>query len=202
MNLTLNGKNNQGFTLIEVMIAISIITGVSLGLYNVHVGMVRSALHHENMTKLQDDARTSLQTMTRMLRMASNGTVMYLDTSTSTYATLGTVARSNIRFQMVADIDGNGNSLDDDFELELTNFIRFTADTADANSDGRSATQLVQLDQNGNVTRILTNYLASGGLTFVRTNGGVQISIQLERKGQGAAPLARFRLDEVVAIRN
>jgi len=190
---------NRGYTLIEVMLAMFIMTTVSLALYYVNMAMTRATLHQESMTTLRDEGRTSLQYISRMLRIASEGTIKGV-TEGGVKSILGTTAMQGIEFQAVTDLDGNGVAVAEDYTVELTDPILFQVDIGDANGDGLDTEQLVQLDENDDVVRVLSNHCAS--IAFVNTSGGVQISLVLTRAGVGLSPTANVRMDQVVAARN
>lgn len=190
----------SGFTLIEVMMVVLLITAVSTVLYSLNFTMTRSALHQESMTMLRDEGYTSLDYMGRRLRMARSATI--LTDNNGTLAPLVNNVATNLRFQMATDLDGNGLAIDDEFNVELTAPLVFRSDDNDANGDGFSTRQLVHMDTNGNVVRVLSNHLRPGGLSFQRTAAGIQITVALEHPGQGLRPTAAVTLSLVVDPRN
>lgn len=190
----------SGFTLIEVMMVVLLITAVSTVLYSLNFTMTRSALHQESMTMLRDEGYTSLDYMGRRLRMARSATI--LTDNNGTLAPLVNNVATNLRFQMATDLDGNGLAIDDEFNVELTAPLVFRSDDNDANRDGFSTRQLVHMDTNGNVVRVLSNHLRPGGLSFQRTAAGIQITVALEHPGQGLRPTAAVTLSLVVDPRN
>ena len=194
--------DNKGFTLIEVMVSTMLLTGVTVGLYYLNLGMTKATLQHESMAVVRDDARLALQHMSRLLRMADDPTLVTLDGQGSPTA-LSTTTVDNIHFQPVDDTDANGVALSQDFSVGLANQMGFGVDTDDENSDGYTTTQLVQFDDQGSVVQVLTNNLEpTGGVSFARVAGGVQISLQLFRDASGVRPPVRTRLNQVVSVRN
>lgn len=191
---------NAGFTLIEVMMSVALLTVVSLGLYYINLAMTKSTLHQEAIATLRDEGRTSLQSMTRMIRNGDSATLVTL--SSGNPVALGVNPVSNIHFQAVTDADGNGTALDEDMEVELTPRLGYGLDALDANSDGYSTQQLVRFDNAGNVTRILTNRVATNGLGFVQTAGGVQVTLVLTMPARGIRPAATVRFNQIVDMRN
>ena len=151
---------------------------------------------------LRDEGRISLQYMTRLLRMAQSGTVGTDDGEGGSNA-LGTQAVRQIQFQIVSDVDGNGTTINEDFTVGLSPLIQFSPDFNDANGDGFTFTQLVHLDADDNVVRVLTNHLnPTGGFACIRTAGGVQFSLVMFDDGKGSRPAVTKRLDQVVSVRN
>jgi prepilin-type N-terminal cleavage/methylation domain-containing protein len=194
-------RNNAGFTLIELMMSIVLLTGVSMALYYINLSMTKAVMEQQGMTTLRDDGRITMQYISRRLRNAESSLMYGVNGDTKT--ALGTTPVTTIEFQTVTDTDGNGNAINTSYTVELGSALRFGPDTNDKNGDGESATQLVQFATNGNVSRILTNFLdPSGGISFVRTSGGVQISLKLLRKAQGIRPQASVRMDMVIDPRN
>lgn len=195
-------RNNAGFTLIEVMLAVTLLTAISMVLYYVNLALTKSVLEQQSLTTLRDDGRISVQHISRRLRCADTQTLMGV--SGGTLATLGTTPVTTIEFQIVTDgDDDNSNAIDKNFDVELSDPLRFGPDTDDANADGFKSSQLVEFDTNGKVLHIFTNYLdPSGGVSFVRTSGGVEISLVLLRPAQGIRPPARVRMDMVIDPRN
>jgi prepilin-type N-terminal cleavage/methylation domain-containing protein len=194
--------DNRGFTLIEMMITILVLSGVMLGLYYVNLAMTRAALQHESMAVVRDDGRIALQQMSRILRMARQTSIAFID-GEGNVVPLGNSPVDHIQFQAADDIDGNGVAVAQDFSVEWTPIIAFGVDADDANGDGYSTTQLCQFDENAGVVQVFTNHLdPNGGLLFQNTNGGVQISLQLFRPASGNRAQVVTRMDQVVSVRN
>ena len=192
---------NAGFTLIEVMISMVVLSSISLGLYYINLGMTKTTLHQEAIATLRDEGRNAMQSMTRMLRNGEDNTLMTWNAS-NVAAALGVVPVSNIRFQAVTDANGNGSAINTDMSVGLTPVLGYGLDTVDINGDGFGATQLVRFDTAGNVNTILTNRVAPGGLSFVRTAGGVQITLVLTMPARGIRPPATVRFNQIVDMRN
>src|SRR5690606_12547026 len=106
---------------------------------------------------------------------------------------------TSIVYQRPDDLDGNGNALDAAMNLELRPARIFTIDTNDANGDGRTVTQLVELNADGSFRRVLCNNVSPavapqggagfydaplGGLTFQQVGGGIQITL-IQRRLSG-----------------
>ncbi len=195
-------RNHAGFTLIELMLAVVLLTGISMTLYYINLALTKSVLEQQGLTTLRDEGRIAIQHISRRLRNAE--TQSLLGVSGGTLTVLGTTPVTTIEFQMVTDSgDDNENAIDVNFDVELGVPLRFGPDTGDANGDGFSTKQLVEFDTNGKVVRMFTSNLdPAGGVSFVRTSGGVEISLVLLRPAQGIRPPARVRMDMVIDPRN
>jgi len=90
-----NMKNNRGFTLIEILVAIAAGTTIILALYGIYV--FTSKLHRKNVNQeeLAQNARIALERMSRDIRQAEKVTTTLPPTDTD----LLNPAPSNIQFQ-------------------------------------------------------------------------------------------------------
>lgn len=194
---------NEGFTLLEAMIVTMVLTTVSLALYNINLAMTRAAVHQEHRTTLQDEGRTAMQYMVRRIRMADSGTMETKVDGSTSLTTLGAGETTNVTFQAVADMDGNGVAINADYTMGLTDLMSIGPDYLDANGDGFYEEQLVHLDNSGNVVRVLTNHLADGGgFTLQRTFGGIMINMVLVHQGNGTVSPTVVRMSRLVTARN
>jgi hypothetical protein len=151
---------------------------------------------------LRDEGRLSLQYMTRLMRMAQSGTLQSEDGGAGAVM-LGTQSVQSIQFQIVASMDGNVTTINQDFTVGTSGVMEFTPDFGDANLDGFTSTQLVHLDADGSVVRVLTNHLSpQGGFACIRTAGGLQLSLVLFDEGNSGRQPVTKRLDQVFAVRN
>lgn len=192
-----------GYTLIEVMIVMVVLTTTSLGLYNINLAMTRSSVSYEQLTTLHDEGRLSLQHIERRLRMAEGSGVMANDLASEAWSALGIDAKTRLQFQMAADMDGNGYAINQDYSLSLSDPIVCGADSDDANGDGLTDTQLVVFDASGAVTKVLSNHLASSnGILFQRVNSGIQVSLMLRHNGGGTVAPSTVQMRLVVPTRN
>jgi prepilin-type N-terminal cleavage/methylation domain-containing protein len=193
---------SNGFTLLEMMVTMSILTVVMLGMYSLNDSMTRSSMQQESLAMLRDEGRLSLQYMTRLMRMAQSGTLRSEDGGEGAVM-LGTQSVQSIQFQIVASMDGNVTTINQDFTVGLSPVMEFTPDFDDANEDGFTSTQLVHLDADGSVVRVLTNHLnPDGGFACIRTAGGLQLSLVLFDAGNSGRQPVTKRLDQVFAVRN
>lgn len=194
---------NEGFTLIEAMIATAVLTTVSLGLYDINLAMTKSAVAQEHRTLLQDEGRQALQYMARRMRMADAGSIVTVATTGSPTTTFGQASTDNITFQTVGDIDGNGLAINVDFSVGLQPAITFALDINDANGDGIAEHQLVEMDAQGNITRVLCSHVADGGgFRLSRASGGILMNLVLVHEGGGTVSPSVVRMFKLVTTRN
>ncbi len=216
-------KSNRGFTLIEVMVVTSLLTIVMGVLYLVSMGMAQAAQIQETKIILRDEARLSMQEITRQMRMCSRGTLVSWDTGAP--VPLGAAVSQSIGFQRVEDVAGvdgfgnpfavNGVGVNPDLSIGLGPMMGYGVDDADLNGDGKSVTQLVEYDLNGNIVRVLANNLSpvvnapgtpadapNGGIEFLQIGNGVQVTLIFSRRiAVNQLPLT-FRVVEFVSPRN
>jgi hypothetical protein len=154
-----------------------------------------------------------MSTIVRNLRQADDATI--LTNNGGGFVALGAGAATNIQFQRAEDVDGNGNSLDVNYNLELSQPFWITRDTNDANGDGQTLTQLVRLDQAGQVVEVIANHISpvvvtgdmysapNGGVLFQDIGGGnIQVTLILRHRADVNLPMMVVRMDEVVSPRN
>jgi prepilin-type N-terminal cleavage/methylation domain-containing protein len=198
----------QGFTLIELMIVVMVLGVIFMAMYYLSMSMARTALYQESVTTLRDEGRQAMDRMSRHLRMATRASIETNDGS-GQFSGLGLTPVTNIRFVEMRDNDWDGDVVDDDYNIEQSELIYYTQDFEDINDDGIGAAQLVQLDETGDVDRVLASnvdYLGvnGDGLTFqlLQGGGGLLIQLRLTRKGRAGVPAANITTSQVVAVRN
>lgn len=206
-------NNESGFTLIEMMIVTALLTIVLGVLYLVSAGMAQAAQVQETKITIRDEARLSMQEITRNMRMCSRGTLVSWDTGAP--VAMGAAVSKTIGFQRIEDISGNGVGVNADLSVGLGVMMGYGVDDADLNGDGKSTTQLVEYDVNGNIIRVLANNLSpvvnapgtpadapNGGIEFLQIGTGVQVTLIFSRQiGLNQLPIT-FRLVEFVTPRN
>lgn len=219
-------SNSKGFTLVELMIVVALLSLVLLIIYLMFTGMMRSTRMMDAKVKMRDEARTGLNHVTRNLRMADSrnaGELLY-ETAGGVVVDMseGTLVEGdifdNITFRRPIDADNDGTP----FEANTTNVewsdpVTITLDRDDTNGDG-DIWQLVQLDENGNFTRLLVDDISpvvnsgAGGDYDTSSLGGafftildaktLQITlIQRRQLGPGMTTIVS-RYDDYVSIRN
>lgn len=148
----------SGFTLIEMMISISIFTVVMGALFSISVSIGNAARVQDIEIRSSTEVRAGMQKIMRELRQASrNG--------------ISGVPGPFIRYQIPVDIDANKLAVNGDCNIELSTdrVIKRDIDDAncsgDANGDGLTGNQLVlvPLDASGAIivegVRVLANDL-------------------------------------------
>ena len=214
----MEGGNNHrqgrgGFTLLEVMMAMSVLS-IMLGmLYGAAWAMLKTARTQDSLVMLNSEARQAMSTVTRNLRQAQASSIMA--NGGGGFAAMGANAENNIHFRRVEDLDGNGNALDAAGDLEVSEAFWITRDTDDANNDGITDTQLVRLNEGGAVVEVIANHISpamdtgdmysapNGGAIFQDIGGGnIQVTLILRHRADPNLPMMVVRLDEVVSPRN
>ncbi len=206
-------RGRAGFTLIEVSMAITVLSVILMMLYGAAWAMLKTARTQDSLVMLNSEARQAMSTIVRNLRQSDATTL--LTNNGGAFVAMGGNAVTNIQFQRVEDIDGNGNALDAAMDLELSQPFWITRDTNDANNDGQTLTQLVRLDQNGAVVEVIANHISpavvtgdmydatNGGMLFQDIGGGaIQVTLILRHRADPTLPMMVVRLDEVVSPRN
>jgi len=214
----MEGKQTQpgsraGFTLLEAAMAISVLSILLTMLYGAAWAMTKTARTQDSVIMLNAEARQAMISITRNLRQADASTI--LTNNGGGFVAMGANAVTNLRLQRVEDIDGNGNALDAAFNPELSQPFWITRDTNDANADGLTLTQLVRLNQAGQVVEVLANHISpvvvtgdmysapNGGVLFQDIGGGsIQVTLILRHRADANLPMMVVRLDEVVSPRN
>lgn len=202
-----------GFTLIEVTMAMTVLTIILTMLYGAAWAMMKTARTQDSLVMLNSEARQAMSSIVRNLRQADAATI--LSNGGGGFAAMGANAQTNIQFQRVEDLDGNGNALNAAMNVEFTTPFWITRDTADANGDGQTLTQLVRINQAGQVVEVLSNHISpvvvtgdmysapTGGALFQDIGGGnIQVTLILRHRADVNLPMMVVRLDEVVSPRN
>jgi prepilin-type N-terminal cleavage/methylation domain-containing protein len=198
-------KKNKGFTLIELSVGLGILSSLTIVIYSVAFGTFRSAKGIDDKVLLQQQGRAALSEIVRNLRMADDTTIQ-----TAAGNPIGNAPVTSIVFRRPVDTNGNGMAIDNNGAIEWSNNITYTVN---AGITARNLS-LVRLDNGGNIVKNFTNFLSpvansgdfydapNGGIEFVRANGGIQITMILQ-KGTGTNEnIIRVRLDEFVTPRN
>ena len=213
MNERVRTKGNEGFTLIELAISTGALVIMLGALYGIAMGMVTSAKTQDALIMLHQESRLAMQSIVQNLRAAQAPTLQ--TNAGGGFAALGNNPVTNLQFQRVADIDGNGTALNQDLTTGTTQPFWYTLDLNDANGDGQTFTQLVQLRQDGTVARVLANHISPvvgtndfyntplGGLVFQDVGGGsIQVTLIMRYQPDPTGPTMVTRLDELVSPRN
>jgi len=200
-----------GFTLLEVMASVAILTIVSGMLFLLADSLGAASLVQEAKMTSQDEARMGMERVMGELRQAANSSV------------IGPFPGDSITYRIADDIDGNGLAVDIGVNLELGPARTLRRDTGDLNNDGQTVTQLVCVE--GANVRVITNGLIPNedinnngvldggedvngngvldrGLWFERVGPGVRVTIQTQHRAGPRGPLIHSTLTETVVPRN
>lgn len=215
---TRTGTRVSGFTLIEMMIALSIMSLVMLMLMTLSMSMGSAARFQDAKITSQDDARTGMMVFAQEVRQASRNSINW-----------GALPNSTISYRVAVDNDGNGFAVDANNNLELGPVITVGADTADLNNDGETTNQLIWSDgvtvrvlanglmqtsedsntQQGNLNNVLDagedlngNGILDQGLLIQPIGNGLLITIQTQRPADAAGTNVTSVFTEFVVPRN
>lgn len=167
--------SKRGFSLLEVMLAVAILSVIMMALYGMSRGLNQVSQTQEAVNTGQDDVRLAMQQITRELRQAAMSSINW-----------GNLPGSSISYRIATDLDGNGLAVDENGRLELSPARTIGRDTDDANGDGITQDQLLltisEADQ-----RVLANALRpdEAGGADVDGSGEVDRGVWFERWGQG-----------------
>lgn len=141
-------RNSQsGFTLLETMFSMAILTAVMGVLFSLSIGIGDTARIQEVKARSNDEARRALLAVIPRLRQAQG-------TSINT----GQMPGDILTFNMAADVDGNGSAVNVSGNLEVGSQITIRRDSDDMNDDGVGAEQLIMIQ--GNIVTVLANNLS------------------------------------------
>ncbi|NIA14952.1 MAG: prepilin-type N-terminal cleavage/methylation domain-containing protein [Nitrospiraceae bacterium] len=135
---------NLGVTLIELIIAISIMSIVMGVLFGLAISVGDTSRVQEEKMDAFDQARKGILYAARDLRQARGFGISELPADTVTY-------------RVATDLDGNGSAVDVSGNIELSVERTITRDFDDLNGDGIGESQLVL--SNGNTVMVLANNL-------------------------------------------
>lgn len=203
---------NGGFTLLEVMMASSVLLVVLGMMYGAALSMALTVRQEDSAVTLNAEARNAMEIIARNLRQSQlSGLTTVANGAT---VTLGANAVTNIGFSRVADTNNNGNALNAAMAVETAGPFRIVVDTNDANGDGLSTTQLVRLNAANQVVEVIANHISpvvatgdyydasNGGILFQNIGGSIQVTLILRHQANVDLPMMVVRLDEVVTPRN
>ncbi|MDZ4860877.1 MAG: prepilin-type N-terminal cleavage/methylation domain-containing protein [Candidatus Hydrogenedentes bacterium] len=202
----------DGFTLLELMIMISVLLIVMGLLSTLALNVQSAAASQDARIAGQDEVRTGMQWISRELRQATAATV-----------NANTFPATSLIYRRAADIDGNGTAVNAGVFLETTAARTLQRDAADANNDGRTRDQLVMIE--GATVRVVTNGLLPDedtnnnnvldggednnfngvldrGVSFQQLGGGVLVTIQSMHQPSPRDQEQLSTLREVIAPRN
>jgi prepilin-type N-terminal cleavage/methylation domain-containing protein len=204
-------NRRAGFTLLEVMASVAILSIVTGILFVLADSLNRSAVAQEAKISAQDEARVGMELVVTQLRQAAASSLV------------GPFPGPSLTFRAADDVDGNGSAVDEGGNLELGPARTIRRDTTDAYPDGQTVTQLVLANANG--ARVLTNGLLPNedvnnnnaldagedvnrngrldrGIWFERVNQGIRVTVQTQHRAGLNGPFMNSTLTEIVVPRN
>ncbi len=158
-------KNKQGYSLVELMVALAIFSIVMTGIYRTYHYQQSAYIKQGHITEMQQQMRAAQFFLTQELRMAG------FDRSGDAEAAIMTATSSEIKFSADLNVDGDMDSasgLADDGEI-----IRFAL-SEDTDGDGISdgIVQSSSWKDDGTVCSLGREYFTRTGTTD--TGGGLQ----------------------------
>ncbi len=175
--------SNRGFTLLELMVAVAILTMVMGTIFAIGIGFANAAEVQEIKITTTDEARRAFLFLTPILRQASRETINWDE-----------IPGDSITFRAATDVSGNGFAVDENGEIELGPPITIQRDIDDAYEDGITMSQLVLITSDD--VRVLANDLQQGdapndaddeipddvGFWIARRGNGLEVTIRTERQ--------------------
>ena len=140
---------NHGFTLLELMMAVAILTIVMGTLFSISLAFANSAEVQEIKITTTDEARRAYLRIAPILRQAVRNTVNW-----------GDLPGDSLSFQTIGDTSGTGWPVDTSGEAEVGGTVTIQRDVNDANGDGITMSQLVLIRADG--VDVLANGLEEG----------------------------------------
>lgn len=175
-------NKDKGFTLIEIMIVIFLISIISYAVYSIYINALRSNKIEQDFLDMQQNLRASLYVASRDIRMAAySGEAPFIRNVGITVAT-----STSLTFTMVNDLDGIDNDGDDEVDGADTNggdISTIVYSLADADDTDTIAMEFCRQVDSGALQEIASNiqaieffYTYSDGSTSNRTPSAAQLS--------------------------
>jgi prepilin-type N-terminal cleavage/methylation domain-containing protein len=203
---------NDGMTLLEVMISLTIFTVVMGMLFLISTTLSSASASQDARTYTQDEARNAMQVIIRELRQAQSSSINWAG-----------LPAARITYRVATDVDGNGTAVNAGGFLEVSAVHTIGPDTTDLNHDGRTTTQLIFND--GVRTMVLSNDLLVNedannngaldanedrngnkvldrGIWFQASGTGIQVLLQTQRRPTVRSAFVNSTLRETVIPRN
>lgn len=151
-------KNQYGFTLVEMLIAVSLSLIIMSGVYKVFISQNKAYTVQDQVTEMQQNARVAMDMMTREIRMAG-----YLAEEWITGASPPSPPTHDI--VNVSDFNDpfiqGGPTENEDIEESLTNAITFEGDI-NYTGDSGDRTEMVRYSLNANSTLVRETWTWDG----------------------------------------
>lgn len=192
-NISTNGTPNheRGFTLVEMAIVAALFIIISGFIFTLFLATVRTAAAQDAIIGMRDEARLTAQKTSQLLRGAFTSTVAGVDLDGNDVSINGLNAQAvQLTFEYPMDTDGD---LVISSNAESSGTMTLGLDLNDANGDGRTTTQIILLDADGDVLSVLSNRAvpldidAAGGFIVTNVGGGrFQVDISLRSATAGS----------------
>lgn len=195
-------SRSGGFTLLEIVFALAILTTLMAVLFTLSIGLGDTAQIQELQALHDDNARAALLTVVPLLHQAAGSSINW-----------NQLPGQELRFRIAEDLSGNGFAVNAQGDIELGPERLIQRDLKDLNGDGKTDTQLVLVV--GDDVTVLANNLtplpntdgttAPGAMVpgfWVEPRGtGVVVRLQFESHTRRNQPV-RLDLEELVRPRN
>lgn len=168
--------NQRGFTLIELLISMSVMVIVTGALAGLAMTLNEAALMQEANINSLEEARRGMNAITQELRQARVVSIQINDAIPP-----GDV----IQYQVVLDMDGNGNALDVNGNVEYSPIRSITPDFNDLNNDGLTTTQLIMTETGSGVTGGPGVRVIANGLYNEDRNGNGTLELSEDKNNNG-----------------
>ena len=172
-------KNQNGFTLTELLVALAISGVVMAGIYSAYYSQQKSYITQEQVAAMQQNLRVAMYYMEREIRMAG------CDPTGNAGAGIQAISNNTINFTLdITDDVGTGEP--DGDTLDANEDITYSLDDNDVDGDNDlernnnliaeniDALDFVYLDANGAITATLAN-IRSVQITMVARTGRVDL---------------------------
>jgi type IV pilus assembly protein PilW len=169
----------QGFTLLEVLVVILILSVVMAGVYSVYSSQQKSFLIQEDVAEMQQNLRAAMFTMVREIRLAG--------CNPTGKATAGIVTANANSIRVTMDISGNDPNVDPP-----------DGDTGDLNEDVTYV--LVDTDGDGTVDSLGRQTPLLGAPQPVASNIDALNLVYLDGNGSVSADLTQIRSVQLTVV--
>lgn len=165
-----------GFTLLELMIVMVVLTVLTGALTALAIALNEAAMMQEaNITSLED-ARRGMNGLTQELRQARAASIVIND---------ATPPGDVIQYQVPLDLDGNGNALDANGNVEMSPVRTIMLDVNDLNNDGLTTTQLIMTETGSGTPGGPGVFVVTNGLFNEDRNGNGVLDPNEDRNNNG-----------------
>jgi prepilin-type N-terminal cleavage/methylation domain-containing protein len=191
---------NHGFTLLELTMAMAILTVVGGMLLLLSISLGSATQAQEAKITTGDEARSAMLQIVRQVRQASRASIPP-----------GSLPGPVLTYRIAQDISGNGSAVNQTVALETSAVRTIQRDTDDLNNDGIRDTQLI-MTEGGAVTVLANNIMLDGannnpngfdrGVWFEQVGQAIRITIQTQRPADASGRVVESTMVETVLPRN